>query len=788
MKRSLYIPATIGLALILIMGFAGHAGARIFPDRDQPQPILLTGEIEVQFESDVNVSNLAAKSGNLMVGIKSLDDIFTKYRAYDSRPLFPMLMPGQDRVGTNDMTKFHIIKIPESVNVRDVMDELRKNPYVRTVDGVYAIPVRVTSNDTYQNNQWALNKIQAKDAWDIETGKNHVIVADIDLGVLYTHPDLADRIWVNPAEDLDGDMVVMDPDDIDYLDSPNDANGYADDFIGYDFFDGFGGALTCIDDDCSGWDNDPKDYDGHGTHTGGTMAAATNNSIGVAGLAGGWGAGIGTGAKIMCIRVGALASDYMGYVNSAACATGINYAAVSGADMINASWGAATSGVVTAFQNAANYNVVSTHAAGNDGSTTLDLVDHQYYNGYKLVLTVASSTSGDVKSSFSNYGLDVDVTAPGSNILSTYSDYFTPSYVYTGGTSMAAPHVAGLAAMLRSHDPNLTKVVIDSIIQKTCDPMPSEPLWAAGLMGFGRINAFRALDTLGNAEFTVSGAVTGQIPLTVNFLDASPNSPTTWQWNFGDGSPVVTTQNAAHTYTDYGIYDVSLTITEPRGTNTELKSHYIMATADTIKIDSLRVKPDTSVVMKVYLDNKFLAKQVSLPLVFNTTTNKIRMDSVNIEGLARCVYQNGTSTPNWDPVWNNRYYIRVQPDPIIDGTKYLQPDTGVILNLFVTITASATNGTVATLDTTSIFGGGKLFGIRSVYTDYVPVFKPGKLVVQTLQVGDVTQDGLLNLLDILFMIDDIYGSGPACDPYLGDVNSDGIINLLDILMLIDLIY
>lgn len=788
MKRSLYIPTTIGLAMILMLGICGPAGARIFPDRDQPQPILLTGEIEVQFETDVNISNLATKSGNLAVGIKSLDDIFQKYGAYDSRPLFPVLMPGQDRVGTNDMSKFHVIKIPESANVREVMDELSKNPYIRTVDGVYAIPVRVVSNDTYQNNQWALNKIDCKDAWDIETGNDFVVVADIDLGVLYTHPDLSDRIWVNPAEDADGDKVVMDADDINYVDSPDDGNSYADDLIGYDFFDGFGGALVCADADCSGWDNDPSDYDGHGTHTSGTMAAATNNSVGVAGLAGGWGIGIGTGARIMCVRVGALASDGMGYVNSAACATGINYAAVSGADMINASWGAATSGVITAFQNAANYNVVIAHAAGNDNSTTLDQVDHQYYNGYKLVLTVASSTSGDVKSDFSNYGLDVDVTAPGSNILSTYSDFGTASYVYTGGTSMSAPHVAGLAAMLRSHDPSLTKVVIDSIIQKTCDPMPSEPLWAAGLMGFGRINAFRALDSLGNAEFTTTSALIGPAPLLVNFEDASPNSPTTWEWDFGDGTPVVTTQDASHTFTNYGIYDVSLTVDEPRGTNTEYKPHYVMATADTIRLDSIRVKPDTSVVMQVYLDNKFLAKKIMLPLKFNQAYSKVELDSVNIEGLPRMIYQNGWATPSWDPVWNNRYYITIEPNLVTDGSKYLQPGTGMILNLFITIKAAATNGTLITLDTTATFGAGKTLAIRSVYADYVPVFKAGKLMVQTLQVGDVTQDGVINLLDILYIIDDVYGPGPACDPYLGDVNGDSVINLLDILMLIELLY
>lgn len=318
--------------------------------------------------------------------------------------------------------------------------------------------------------------------------------------------------------------------------------------------------------------------------------------------------------------------------------------------------------------------------------------------------------------------------------------------------------------------------------------MPSEPLWAAGLMGFGRINAFRALDSLGNAEFTTTSALIGPAPLLVNFEDASPNSPTTWEWDFGDGTPVVTTQDASHTFTNYGIYDVSLTVDEPRGTNTEYKPHYVMATADTIRLDSIRVKPDTSVVMQVYLDNKFLAKKIMLPLKFNQAYSKVELDSVNIEGLPRMIYQNGWATPSWDPVWNNRYYITIEPNLVTDGSKYLQPGTGMILNLFITIKAAATNGTLITLDTTATFGAGKTLAIRSVYADYVPVFKAGKLMVQTLQVGDVTQDGVINLLDILYIIDDVYGPGPACDPYLGDVNGDSVINLLDILMLIELLY
>ena len=360
MRQRLNFLTTMGLAVVLLLAVSVSVQARVNDDQVQAKPIMLSGEVEVQFETDVNVERLTAAKGRLEAGVTSLDRIFDKYRVDGANALFPWRKGENAKTGNNDMARFFVLTLPEDVNVLDVIDELQKNPYIRTVSPVYAVPVRKTSDDSYRANQWALTKIQANDAWDIQTGSEDVIFADIDIGVNYEHEDLVDNIWVNPAEDADGDMVVWDTDDINYLDSPDDPTGYVDDLIGYDFFTGFSG-IGCADVDCGTPDNDPSDYDGHGTHIGGIVAGVTNNALGVSGLAGGWGGGNGPdrGIRIMCIRVGAYASDGLGYVNSANCATGVDYAVAMGADIINASWGADSWGLVTSFESAADNNIIN---------------------------------------------------------------------------------------------------------------------------------------------------------------------------------------------------------------------------------------------------------------------------------------------------------------------------------------------------------------------------------------------------------------------------------------------
>lgn len=216
-------------------------------------PILMSGRLEVQFESDVSVDKLATSFGKVSFGIPTLDRALENIEASDAIQMFPWRRGEKALVGNDDMSKFYELIFSEDIDVNVVIRELLQNPYVRSVSPVYAIPLDgIIPNDPDFVYQWGLKKIDDTLAWELEKGSDSVKIAIIDSGVLYSHPDLRDNIWVNPGEDLDDDMVVFDPDDSNNVD--NDGN-YVDDLIGWDFFTGFSGEVTCEDADCGVPDN-----------------------------------------------------------------------------------------------------------------------------------------------------------------------------------------------------------------------------------------------------------------------------------------------------------------------------------------------------------------------------------------------------------------------------------------------------------------------------------------------------------------------------------------------------
>eukprot|EP00438_Fugacium_kawagutii_P007973 Skav221218 [mRNA] locus=scaffold2467:218170:224000:- [translate_table: standard] len=269
------------------------------------------------------------------------------------------------------------------------------------------------ANDDRYDQMWGLHQdndfdIDAPEAWSIHKGlSGQVIVAVIDTGVDYNHEDLRNQMWRNPGE-IPGDGI------------DNDGNGYVDDVYGYDFY---------------GNDGDPMDTEGHGTHCAGTIGAEGGNSMGVVGVT--W------KPQIMALRfLGPFGGSTSGAIQS------INYAVQMGAHFTSNSWGGGgySGALVAAIQAAEEANQVFIVAAGNDGQ---DLeVSPGYPCSYNLpnMICVASTDSGNDMSSFSNWGINVvHIAAPGSRILSTY---LQNGYASLSGTSMACPHVAGVAALV----------------------------------------------------------------------------------------------------------------------------------------------------------------------------------------------------------------------------------------------------------------------------------------------------------------------------------------------------
>lgn len=316
-----------------------------------------------------------------------------------------------------------------------------------TIDGV--------PNDPFYPQQWALEKVQAPLAWDITRGSPNVVIAVVDLGVAFAHPELTNQQWTNGSERI-GQPGVDD-----------DNNGYIDDIYGYDFVDR---------------DGDPTPSpltaeESHGTHVAGIAAAERNNGRGISGLA--------PDCKIMAIRAGAGSRISYGY-------EGIYYACRTGAKIINCSWGGLSdSGFERdVIQFAIDHDCIVVASAGNDLDRELPL----FPAGIEGVISVAATDWADRATIFTHFGSWVKISAPGDDIISTVivgDGQF--GYDTWQGTSMSAPYVAAALALVASAFSTLSASEISARILSSADNIDLVNPNYVGQLGLGRLNALTAL-------------------------------------------------------------------------------------------------------------------------------------------------------------------------------------------------------------------------------------------------------------------------------------------------------
>jgi len=387
------------------------------------------------------------------------DEVLVAFRPGANPAVFARAFGGRVQAELEGLGVY-VLKVPSGA-VENVIAALSANPQVEFAEPNLYLHLFLDPNDPYDNDptncywtsanqcitQWAWAKVNAYAAWDVTAGNAAVRVAVVDTGI-----DVGDLNYSTP-----------------------DYTGHAD----------IVGCQTPIIKSFISGESGNDDH-GHGTHVAGTIGACTNNGIGVAGA--NW------AVQLMGVKV----LDWSGSGTLSGVAQGIRWAADNGANVVNLSLG--TSSPAKTLERAVKYawnkGAVLVCAAGNSGGTQFT-----YPAAYVNCIAVAATDENDARAAFSSYGASwVDVAAPGVNILSTIQDDwfwcflcywygYLPEYDALSGTSMSAPHVAGLAALIWAKGSCTTNTCVRQQIEQTADPIPG----TGNFWRYGRVNYYNAL-------------------------------------------------------------------------------------------------------------------------------------------------------------------------------------------------------------------------------------------------------------------------------------------------------
>ncbi len=418
-------------------------------------------------------------------GLSSFDTYLQSKRIND---LKPVLKKADNR--------YFVATFDEEIDWQQIRSERRRFDGIDYFQPNYINKLYVTPNDPYFVNQ-ELDLVQVPQAWETVTGNDQIIVAVIDSGMLFEHPDLQNNIFINSGEIADNNI-------------DDDNNGYIDDWRGWDFSDAPELESIALGDYVD-QDNDPTDENKHGTHVCGIICADTNNDLGVAGIM--------YSCRLMVIRAGFRTTEGYGYLQDDDSAAAIVYAADMGADVVNLSWGDTNYSdiIADACQYAYDHGTIIVASAGNDPVPGLS-----YPAKLSTTIAVGAVDSYYNLTGFSSYGPNLDLMAPGQQILSTYDIVDgVGTYEMQSGTSMAAPFVTGAVGLLLSKDPNLNFHEVRAKLAQSADDYGEEGFdnyYGNGVLNVHRLVQYENLplieitypeESMGlNESFDIIGTVT----------------------------------------------------------------------------------------------------------------------------------------------------------------------------------------------------------------------------------------------------------------------------------------
>lgn len=418
------------------------------------------------------IINFTRNEGVVETGITGFDRVSAEYRFTDMEQMFGKIQNKDWNENGIYLQNIYRIKLERNDNIEQALTALLNEGTIvfaeyETINRIKSIP-----NDPLFGTQWHHPQVQAPQAWDYTTGSEEIIIGIVDSGIYFTHEDLKDNIWINEGETagFDVENILATGNVTGGNGQDDDGNGYVDDVIGYNFY---------------GTDNNDSYQDfgtnDHGTHVAGCAGAVGDNGIGVTGSS--------QNIKLISSRHAPTNQDYP-YVQDGY--SGITYCADNGASVINCSWGGPGSGTVpnSVINYATSAGALVVTAAGND-DTEHNTSYQDYPSDCTNAICVAATDQNDEKTSFSDYGLPIDISCPGIAIKSTVIS--GSGYESFQGTSMASPIVAGIAALVLSVHPELDPLALRARLMDTSDYIDIINPDYAGLLGAGRVNSFQAV-------------------------------------------------------------------------------------------------------------------------------------------------------------------------------------------------------------------------------------------------------------------------------------------------------